>query len=384
MLPDGPDYKGGIYKYLNGDLELLCDEEKTEYTLEMYPELIDGNPIAMEELIRVGMVWQYLSLKVESMGLGVSQRARAPKKIHIIVNRTTNENHLFLYSVAVRERDNDYIVYDALEPPNISQQVDCYVLEPPDYYKSQLEQTKDQGSSLEDAIFNKQEKRSPDFKSLYQVSNLLWACQGETDHATHGNRDGLEKNGFGRVHASGCAGFSIYPIIIVKELANIPKGAYYYNPIGFSVLNKWIHLEERKTINQFDHFIQMYSSEDIASKIESKFKIRFNGYCILLCMDRKKPCSGFMHRSLMDTSNWSEIEVGMSLAGLHLQANAFGLQWEDALIPNLDNQKNRDLFQLSYAETKINEMAKKLINPAKNERLSVLGTLVPVTIFYLK
>ena len=105
VLPDGPDYEGGIYEYNKSGLNLISNEEKTNYVMELYPEMIWKDSIQVEELVRVGITWQYLSLKAESMGLGVSQRARTPKKVNHIVNNITQKEHIFMYSVAVREID---------------------------------------------------------------------------------------------------------------------------------------------------------------------------------------------------------------------------------------------------------------------------------------
>ena len=116
VLPEGKDYSGGIYLYKNNELTLISDKEKTQYSMELYPELIWRESIALNDLIDVGLIWQYLSLKVESMGLGVSQRARAPKKFNKLINYELNQNHIFLYSVAVRERDRGDLIEDTLEP----------------------------------------------------------------------------------------------------------------------------------------------------------------------------------------------------------------------------------------------------------------------------
>ncbi len=71
VLPDGDDYTGGIYKYNDKEFVLITGRGKTNYSMELYPELIWDEHIELKELIRVGLSWQYLSLKVESLGLGV-------------------------------------------------------------------------------------------------------------------------------------------------------------------------------------------------------------------------------------------------------------------------------------------------------------------------
>ncbi|GAH38032.1 unnamed protein product, partial [marine sediment metagenome] len=86
VLPDGENYTGGIYKYNDKELNLITDRGKTNYSMELYPELVWDEQIELKELIRVGLSWQYLSLKVESLGFGVSQRARSPKKINKLLN----------------------------------------------------------------------------------------------------------------------------------------------------------------------------------------------------------------------------------------------------------------------------------------------------------
>jgi len=380
ILPDGPDYKGGIYRYNNNELLLLSEKQKTNYTMEVYPELILQEKISLKELLRVGLTWQYLSLKVESIGLGVSQRARKPKKFNKIINDQINENHIFLYSVAVRERDRNDLIEDKLKPPLIEISEKTFLLETPDCYKNRaIYQKQFKGTSLDLAIYNKIDKIKQNISTLHELSQLLWACQGETDHATHGNRDGLEKNGYGRVHATGCAGYSVYPIIILDKLAGLSKGNYVYNPVGFSVLNRWIQVKEDI---YYDHFIQKYTSDNLKDEIEKEFKIKFSNLAILLCIDRKKPCSGALHSKILDTTYWSEIEAGMALAGLQLQANVLGLKWQKMVFSDPDDLKHRKFFNLDLAENTINDLASKLINPAKNERLSLLGKLVPTILFY--
>ncbi len=382
ILPDGPDYEGGIYQYDKDGIILLNNEVKTNYTMEIYPELILSEKMNLEEFIRVGIIWQYLSLKAESMNLGVSQRARAPKKINQIINNLTNQDHTFLYSVAVRERDRDFLIEDKLLPIEKKLEKGIFLLDTPICYRDRaIYKNEFKGVSLDNAIFNKVDKKIPNPKTLYEISQLLWACQGETDHSTHGNRDDLKKNGYGRVHASGCAGYAVYPVLIVENLANLPKGAYIYNPIGFSGLNRWVQVNEKI---YYDHFIKKYSSEDLKLKIEEEFEIKFSNYLILLCIDRKKPCSGFMHRKVMNTTYWAEIEAGIALAGLQLQANALGLQWQKKVISTTDDPKYRDLFNLDTSESLINEMAKKLLKLPKNEKFSLKGSLIPLVLFYLQ
>ncbi len=382
ILSDGSDYSGGIYKYLNDDLTLLTDEQKTKYTMELYPELLSQNPIELEDLVRVGVTWQYLSLKVESKGLGVSQRARPPKKYNKIVNNITNQNHKFFYSVAVRERDRGALVEDKLEPIHIEEKEGIILLETPACYRDRaIYENKYKGVPLDKAIFNQVDKKTPNNADLFEISQLLWACQGENDHATHGNRDILEKNGYGRVHASGCAGYSVYPLVIIENLANIPKGAYVYNPVGYSALNRWIKFNEKII---YDHFLLKYSSGNTKAEIEKKIGLNFSNYAILLCIDRKKPCSGFMHSKIMNVTDWAEIEAGMSLAGLQLQANALGLKWKKQILKNPDNPEYRTLFNLDSAEQEINKMANNLVNLAKSEKLSLKSKLVPILMFYLE
>ncbi|MFX1274455.1 MAG: hypothetical protein ACFFBP_00935 [Promethearchaeota archaeon] len=382
ILPDGPDYKGGIYKYDNDELSLLTNQEKTNFTMEVYPELLWKEKIPLNELIRIGLTWQYLSLKAGNLKLGVSQRARKPKKYNKVINQLTNENHIFLYSVAVRERDKDILLEDKSDPLQIKIEEGTFILDIPDCYKNRaIYENLYKGTSLDDAIFNNVEVKSPNNSTLHELSQLLWACEGETDHATHGNRDLVEKNGYGRVHASGCAGNSVYPIVIVDELADLPKGSYIYNPVGYSVLNRWIRFNDEIF---YDHFIQKFSSDDFKSEIEEEFNFKFSNYAILLCIDRKKPCSGFLHSKLLDVTYWSEIESGMALAGLQLQANGLGLKWQKLILPNPDDSKLRRLFRLDSAENTINNLASKLVNPAKNESLSLKSNLVPTVLFYLQ
>ena len=116
VLPDGDDYSGGTYKYNSNGLVRLSDKEKTNFSMELYPELFWKESIEFEDLIRVGITWQYLSLKADSIGLGVSQRASKPKKYNKLVNNVMNQNHAFLYSVAVRERDRASLAEDTTEP----------------------------------------------------------------------------------------------------------------------------------------------------------------------------------------------------------------------------------------------------------------------------
>jgi hypothetical protein len=381
VLPKGNEYSGGIYKYEKGELKLISGEIETKYSMELYPELIWKESFPLNELVKVGAIWQYLSLKVGGLGLGVSQRARAPKAINKIVNEKLNQNHDFIYSVAVRERDRGDLIKDKAEPPVIDIQEDQYMLSTPSCYEEhKLYKHQYGGTPLENAIFNKTNKKTPDYNTLQEISQLLWACEGENDHATHGNRDTLEKNGYGRVHASGCAGYAVYPIVIVKDLAKLPIGSYLYNPVGYSALNRWITVGNNV---MYDHFLQKYSSDLDLSQIESEFGLRFEHFAILLCFDRKKPCSGAFHK-LFNLKYWAEIEVGMALAGLQLQANALGLKWQEHVISNPDDSKYRDLFHLDVAEDVINKMAANLIHLAKNERLSLKGNLTPAILFFLK
>ncbi len=380
VLPDGDDYTGGTYKYNSDGLVRLTDKEKTKFTMELYPELFWKESIEFEDLIRVGITWQYLSLKVDSLGLGVSQRARAPKKYNKLVNNLTNQNYAFLYSVAVRERDRAALVEDTAEPLQRKVGEGTILLETPACYKDRaIYEKKYKGVPLEDTIFNRVDEKTPNHTNLHQISQLLWACQGENDHATHGNRDALEKNGYGRVHASGCAGYAVYPIVYVEDLANIPNGSYHYNPVGYSALNRWIKVNGAIT---YDHFIQKFSSETLSAEIEKAFDTSFSNYAILLCIDRKKPCAGLMHR-VMNLKYWAEVEAGMALAGLQLQANALGLKWQKKILSNPDDPKFRTLFNLDTAEQSINSMASNLVNRASNERVSLEGNLIPIVLFHL-
>jgi len=380
VLPDGKDYSGGIYSYKEEELTLIADKEKTKFTMELYPELFWKESIDFEDLIRVGITWQYLSLKVDSIGLGVSQRARAPKKYNKLVNNVTNLNYAFLYSVAVRERDRSALVEDTTEPLQKKVEEGTILLDTPACYKDRaLYENKYKGVPLDDAIFNRVDEKTPNHTNLHQISQLLWACQGENDHATHGNRDALEKNGYGRVHASGCAGYAVYPLVYIDDLANIPNGSYHYNPVGYSALNRWIKVNGAIT---YDHFIQKFSSETFSAEIEKEFDTSFSNYAILLCIDRIKPCAGLMHR-VMNLKYWAEVEAGMALAGLQLQANALGLKCKKKILSNPDDPKYRTLFNLDSAEQSINNMATKLLNRASNERVSLEGNLVPIVLFQL-
>jgi hypothetical protein len=354
--------------------------------MELYPELIWKESFALNDLIDLGLIWQYLSLKVESMGLGVSQRARAPKKYNKLINNELNQNHIFLYSVAVRERDRGALVEDMSRPLQIEVEPGTVLLDTPACYKDRaIYKNQYEGVPLDTAIFNQTEKEAPNHSTLHEISQLLWACQGENDHATHGNRDALEKNGYGRVHASGCAGYAVYPIVFIDQLANLPEGAHFYNPVGFSALNRWIRVDENLN---YDHTIHKFTSNNPKGEIEKEFGINYSNYIILLCVDRKKPCSGFMHskigKAFMDPKYWAEIEAGMALAGLQLQANALGLQWEKSILSNPDDPKYRRLFDLDSAEQSINNTAANLVNLPKNERLSLKGQLVPTVLFYLQ
>jgi len=386
VLPDGEDYTAGIYRYNDKELILITDKGKTNLSMELYPELVWDEQIELKELIRIGISWQYLSLKVESIGLGVSQRARSPKKINKLINTNTNQNLVLLYSVAVRKRDRGTLVEDKSIPLQKELEKGMFLLDTPDCYKDRaIYENRYEGVPIGSAIFNQVEKKPPNHSSLYELSQLLWACQGETDHATHGNRDDLEKNGYGRVHASGCAGYSVYPIVLVDDLSVIPKGGYCYNPVGFSALNRWVLVNNELN---YDHYLQKYTTNYTKAEIERELGLKYSNYVILLCIDRKKPCSGFMHskigKAFMNPRYWAEIEAGMALAGLQLQANALGLKWEKLILANPDNDKYRSLFNLELAEQTINVMAKNLVNQAKNERLSLKSNLLPVLLFYLK
>ena len=385
VLPDGDDYTGGIYKYNNKEFTLVTDKEKTSHIMELYPELFWKDTIDLEELIRVGLSWQYLSLKVGSLGLGVSQRARPPKKLNKLINKVTNQNHIWLYSVAVRGRDRGELVEDTSEPPQKELEEGIYLLDTPECYKNRaIYEDSYEGVPLDSVIYDKVEKKTPNNTSLHELSQLLWACQGETDHTTHGNRDGLEKFGYGRVHASGCAGYSVYPMVFVDNLAELPKGGYLYNPVGFSALNRWVRVNDELN---YDHFIQKFTNDNSKAEIDEEFETDISNYLVLLCIDRKKPCSGFMHskigKAFMNPKYWAEVEAGMALAGLQLQANALGLHWQKKIISNPDKTKYRNIFNLDLAEDSINIMAERLVNPPKNERVSLKGNLVPTVLFFL-
>jgi len=171
----------------------------------------------------------------------------------------------------------------------------------------------------------------------------------------------------------------VYPIIYVNDLANIPNGSYHYNPVGYSALNRWIEVNGTIT---YDHFMKKFSSETPSAEIKKEFDANFSNYTILLCIDRKKPCAGLMHR-VMNLKYWAEVEAGMALAGLQLQANALGLKWQRKILSNPDDQKYRKLFDLDSAEQTIDNMAKKLVNRANNERVSLEGNLIPIVLFHL-
>jgi len=379
VLPKGKEYSGGIYTYKNGELTLITNKEKTQYSMELYPELILKESIDLDDLVQVGLIWQYLSLKVESIGLGVSQRARAPKKFNKIVNNELDQNYVFLYSVAVRERDRGGLVEDTLDPLQKDMEYHTILLDTPACYKDRaLFKNQYEGVQLDIAIFNQVERKTPNNTNLFEISQLLWACQGENDHATHGNRGSLDKNGYGRVHASGCAGYAVYPIVIVEDLANLPKGSYIYNPVGYSALNRWIKVNDKV---KYDHYLQHFTSDNSKVQIEEEFNVNLPNYAILLCIDRKKPCTGLLHK-VMNIKYWAEIEAGMALAGLQLQANALGLGWQKKIISNPDENRYRKLFNLDSAEYSINSCASKLVNLAKNEKLSLKGNLVPTVLFF--
>ncbi len=381
VLPDGNEYSGGIYSYQDECLNLISDKEKTLYSMELYPEVIWKESISLNELIEVGLIWQYLSLKVVSMGLGVSQRARPPKRIKKQVDNKLNQNYTFFYSVAVREGDRLGLLEDKLEPFEAEVKEGTILLNTPSCYENhKLYKNEYIGVSLETALFNQLEKKPPNQTTLNEISQLLWACQGETDHTTHGNRDPLEKNGYGRVHASGCAGYAVYPIVIVENLANLPIGSYIYNPIGYSALNRWIKVNNKI---RYDHFLRVYTSENCKLKLEKEFDFDLSNYAILLCIDRKKPCAGFMHK-IMNLKYWAEIEAGMALAGLQLQANALGLKWKKIIFSNPDDPKYRRIFNLGSAEGLINSLSTNLVNPVKNEKLSLKGNLIPTVLFYFQ
>ncbi len=385
VLPEGSEeYKGGIYQYRGTDLDFITDKETTQYCMEVYPDLILKTPLEMEELVQTGLIWQYLSLEVDSMGLGVSQRARAPKKINKLVNDFYKQDYTFLYSVAVRERDRGDLMEDILSPIDKKPQEGIFLLETPACYENRaIYENKYQGIPLDDVVFNKIEKQPPNHSSLYQLSQLLWACEGETDHATHGNRDTLDKNGFGRVHASGCAGYAVYPVIIIENLASLPKGGYWYNPVGFSGLNRWLKIDDK---DNYDHLLHNYTSQINKTEIEKEFNVKYSHYFIMLCIDRKKPCSGIGHGTIgklvMNTKYWAEVESGMALAGLQLQANALGMKWERKIISTPEKPNLRTLFHIDELENSINNVAENLVNLPKNERISLKGQLNPLILFF--
>ena len=86
----------------------------------------------------------------------------------------------------------------------------------------------------------------------------------------------------------------------------------------------------------------------------------------------------------MNLKYWAEIEAGMALAGLQLQANALGLKWQKTVLSDPDNSDYRNLFDLDSAEQLVNKMASELENLAKNEKLSLKSNLVPIALFHLE
>jgi len=85
----------------------------------------------------------------------------------------------------------------------------------------------------------------------------------------------------------------------------------------------------------------------------------------------------------MNPKYWAEVEAGMALAGLQLQANALGLKWQSKILSNPDDPKYRKLFNLDSAEQSIYSMANNLVNRANNERVSLEGSLIPIVLFHL-
>ena len=134
VLPNEDEYSGGIYRYNEKEFELITDKGRTNHSMELYPELVWEEQIELKELIRVGISLQYLSLKVESLGLGVSQRARTPKKINKLININTNQNHVLIYSVAVRKRDRGTLMEDTSIPLQKKLEKGMFLLDTPDCY----------------------------------------------------------------------------------------------------------------------------------------------------------------------------------------------------------------------------------------------------------
>ena len=85
----------------------------------------------------------------------------------------------------------------------------------------------------------------------------------------------------------------------------------------------------------------------------------------------------------MNLKYWAEVEAGMALAGLQLQANALGLKWQKKILSNPDDPKYRQLFNLDSAERSINKTVNNLVNLARNERVSLEGNLIPIALFHL-
>lgn len=386
VLPEGGEYQAGIHVYSEKGLEFLTDKGKTKYCMELYPELVRKETIALKDLIDAGLVWQYLSIKAESMGLGVSQRAMRPKKTNTSVNKMLNQEHHFLYTVAVRKHQPHSLIEDTLKPIDARLEEEMILLETPSCYENRaIYDSSYEGVPLDSAIFDQIGKKSPDNSTLNDISQLLWASNGESDHGTHGNRDSIEKNGYGRVHASGCAGHAVYPIVLIENLAAISEGSYWYNPTGLSGLNRWLQVKDQKN---YDHLLHRYSANNSKSEIESELGVSLSSYLIIICVDRKKPCSGFAHgkigKLVMNTELWADVEAGMALAGLQLQANALGLKWQKKIISNPADSKLRTVFGIEEAEKSIGEMAEKLLNKPKNERLSLKGPLIPMVLFWLE
>ena len=56
-------------------------------------------------------------------------------------------------------------------------------------------------------------------------------------------------------------------MVFVDKLANIPKGGYWYNPVGFSALNRWVRVNNNL---KYDHYIQEFTTDYSKTQIEQE------------------------------------------------------------------------------------------------------------------
>ena len=319
-LQDSDEYSAGVYEFNEDKLKLISQKKVTKFPAEIYPSF---KKAASNALIRIGLAWQIMNYKAEAIGLGMAHMQRQPE-----ITDCLNE-YIVPYTVVISRKREWQLRKDNSKPADINNKQ--MQLDTPFVYKNKKTKTIDESITAKHkgSVLNKE-----------KISQLLWAAEGENDHLAHGDSPSaypIEEIGWARVHSSGCAGYAIYPILVSKNIKNIPKGSYIYNMQGFSGLKRW-------NKNGYDHTLIKFSNNADANKI-------------ILCADFKKPCG---------PKEWSYVEAGMALAGLKLMANALNIRTNINYNPKIN---------LSKAEEKIKQAAESMSDKPEIVKLNLNSNL---------